>query len=101
MIPVDTSVWIDHLHSPEDALLEHLDGRRDLTHSLVVGELACGNLTDRTVFLGKMDRLPHIGEGTGLDVRDMVESSGLTGRGRGLMDAHLLPRINRHKHRTE
>ena len=90
MILVDTSVWIDHLRRPERALPEQLSGNNVLTHPIVVGELACGNLPNRVTFLRRMDTLPQIGEGTHQDVRDLIESERLMGRGIGLMDAHLL-----------
>ena len=90
MILVDTSVWIGHLRHPERALLEQLNGNNVLTHPIVVGELACGNLPDRTTFLRSMDTLPQISEGTNEEVRSLIESERLMGRGIGLMDAHLL-----------
>ena len=90
MILVDTSVWIDHLRRPEQALREQLRANNVLTHPVVVGELACGNLPDRTTFLRNMDAIPEIREGTHQEVRDLIESARLMGRGIGLMDAHLL-----------
>ena len=90
MILVDTSVWIDHLRRPEQALLEQLRANNVLTHPVVVGELACGNLPDRATFLRNMDAMPEIREGTHQEVRDLIESARLMGRGIGLMDAHLL-----------
>ena len=90
MILVDTSVWIDHLRCPEPALLEQLNDNNVLTHPVVVGELACGSLPDRTTFLRNMDAMPEIKEGTHQEVRDFIESARLMSRGIGLMDAHLL-----------
>ena len=90
MILVDTSVWIDHLRSPERALQEQLKANNVLRHPIVVGELACGNLPDRTTFLRNMDAMPEIREGMHQEVRDLIESARLMGRGIGLMDAHLL-----------
>ena len=90
MVLVDTSVWIDHLRRPEPALLDELKANNVLTHTIVVGELACGNLANRTTFLQNMDALPKITEGTHGEIRDLIESARLFGRGIGLMDAHLL-----------
>ena len=90
MILVDTSVWIDHLRRPEPVLLKQLNDNNVLTHPVVVGELACGNLPDRTTFLRSMDAMTEISEGTHQEVRDFIESARLMGRGVGLMDAHLL-----------
>ena len=90
MILVDTSVWVDHLRRPEGVLLEQLKANNVLTHPIVVGELACGNLPNRTTFLRNMDLMPAIREGTHQEVRDLIESARLMMRGIGLMDAHLL-----------
>ena len=89
-ILVDTSVWIDHLRRPVPALLEHLNDNNVLAHPIVIGELACGTLPDRTTFLRNMDAMPEIREGTHQEVRGFIESAKLIGRGVGLMDAHLL-----------
>ena len=86
MILVDTSVWIDHLRRPERALLEQLRANNVLTHPVVVGELACSNLPDRTMFLRNMDAMPEIREGTHQEVRDLIESARLMGRGIGLLE---------------
>ena len=90
MILVDTSVWIDHLRHPEQALLKQLEAHNVLTHPTVIGELACGNLPDRATFLRDMDTMPAIREGTHQEVRDLIESKRLMGRGISLLDAHLL-----------
>ena len=44
MILADTTIWVDHFRSPEPELLAHLETREILMHSMVIGELACGNL---------------------------------------------------------
>ena len=90
MILVDTSVWIDHLRWPEIALLDQLKANNVLTHPMVIGELACGNLPERPTFLRNMDAMPRIEVGTHQQVRDLIESEQLMGRGIGLMDVHLL-----------
>ena len=55
MILVDTSVWIDHLHTGDERLIDLLDSSQVLAHPFVIGELACGNLRKRTEVL----RLPE------------------------------------------
>ena len=48
MILIDTSVWIDHPHSSgDDRVAAVLDAGQLLMHSMVLGELACGNRRDR------------------------------------------------------
>ena len=44
MILVDTSVWIDHLRTGDDMLVQQLNSSKVLMHPFVLGELACGNL---------------------------------------------------------
>ena len=90
MILVDTSVWIDHLRSPEPRLQELLNANSVLAHPMVAGELACGNITDRARFLRRMDAMPRAEERTHAEVRDFMESEGLMGRGIGYIDAHIL-----------
>ncbi len=49
MILVDTSVWIDHLHSCEGHLRELVNTQEVLMHPMVVGEISCGRLRNREV----------------------------------------------------
>ena len=60
MILADTSVWIDHLRSPLSQLAEFANAGQILMHSIIVGELACGNLSDRRQRLRDWQRLPMI-----------------------------------------
>ena len=45
MILVDASVWIDHLRDGNDAPDGLLQAMQALGHPVVVGEMACGNLS--------------------------------------------------------
>ncbi len=90
MILVDTSVWIDHLLSPEAHLRELLDAREVLIHAMVVGEISCGRLRNREEVLQRLSDLPAINECEHAEVRLMIERRGLMGRGIGFIDAHLL-----------
>lgn len=58
MILADTSVCIDHFHSENSQLVNLLDSREVLMHPMVIGELACGNLPNRTATLTRLKRLP-------------------------------------------
>ena len=62
MILADTSVWIDHLRSPLSQLAELVNAGQLLMHSIIVGELACGNLSDRERRLKDWQHLPMIPE---------------------------------------
>lgn len=90
MILVDTSVWIDHLHRPVDALVEMLEGSLVAEHPMVVGELALGSLRDRDRFLALLMRLPRLPTAEGGELVRFVEVNSLHGRGLSLVDAHLL-----------
>lgn len=90
MILVDTSVWIDHLRVADSRLAQHLSAGELVMHSMVMGELACGNLRDRAATMNLLDSIPKIGELTNPDVIARIEEDALAGRGIGFVDAHLL-----------
>lgn len=90
MILVDTSVWIDHLHTHEFTLLKNLMRRQVLMHPMVVGEITCGNLPRRAETLRKLKSLPRIEELPHESVLSSIESRNLKGRGIGFIDAHLI-----------
>jgi len=56
----------------------------------VVGELACGQLDDRSEILSLMSALPQAPVGAHEEVLAFVEANGLAGTGIGWVDAHLL-----------
>ncbi len=90
MILVDTSVWIDHLRSGEQRLSEALEGERVLMHPFVLGELACGNLGDRSRVLRLFAELPTAPTATDPEALEFIERRALMGRGIGYLDVHLL-----------
>ena len=90
MILVDTSVWVDHLRKPEQLLIECLKSNNVLMHLLIIGELACGNLSNRVDRLRDWHALPLISEMQNGNVINLIETKKLMGRGIGLVDAHLL-----------
>lgn len=90
MILVDTSVWIDHLRSGERRLSEALEGERVLMHPFVLGELACGNLGDRSRVLRLFAELPSAPTATDAEALEFIERRALMGRGIGYLDVHLL-----------
>ena len=58
MILVDTSVWIDHLKRGNQRLRSLLQDDQVLCHPFVIGELACGNLHNRSEILHLLEALP-------------------------------------------
>ena len=90
MILVDTSVWVDHLRS-RVAQLEGLLASGDvLMHPMIVGELACGAMSDRDRQLRLWRCLPMLTEQPHRRVLNIIESKRFMGRGIGFIDAHLL-----------
>jgi predicted nucleic acid-binding protein len=90
MILVDASVWIDHLRRSESELMVSLEGTMVLGHPLVIGELVCGNLNERTTILDLLRRLPSAVEATHEEALMFIERHELMGRGIGYIDALLL-----------
>jgi len=90
MVLVDTSVWIHHFRSGNARLRELLQAVEMATHPMVLGELACGNLTKRAETLRLLNRLPRIPQAPDHLVLQSIESRRLLGKGVGWMDAHLL-----------
>lgn len=90
MILVDTSVWIDHLRVGNDRLAGLLDASLVQTHPFIIGELACGNLRNRTEVLSLLAALPKTAAATDAEVLFLIDRHRLMGRGIGYIDAHLL-----------
>jgi len=93
MILVDTSVWIDHLRSGDENLVELLNHGQVLMHPFVLGELACGNLASRAEVLGLLKQLPQSAVASEDEVLAFIEKRGLMGRGIGYVDMHLLAAV--------
>ncbi len=96
MILPDTSVWVDHLRQREQGLTRALQEGKILMHTMIIGELACGNLANRQQQLNDWRRLPILRESSNEDVMNFIESHRLMGRGIGLVDAHLLHSVFNH-----
>jgi predicted nucleic acid-binding protein len=90
VILVDTSVWVDHLRRGDQALGRALEEGEVLVHPFVIGELACGNMRNRSEVLRLLEDLPRAREATHEEVMAMVDARRLMGVGIGYVDAHLL-----------
>lgn len=90
MILVDTSVWVDHLRRGVAQLAALLEGAQVLMHPMVLGEIACGSLSDRQSVLGLLAALPQATVADDDEVLAYIERHRLHGRGIGYIDAHLL-----------
>jgi len=93
MILADTSVWVDHLRDGTPALAAALEQGRVLTHPFVLGELACGNLKNRSEVLQLLGELPAAPMATDPEALDFIERRALMGRGIGYVDVHLLASV--------
>jgi hypothetical protein len=90
MILVDTSVWIAHFRKAGSRLAELLSEGLVMVHPFILGELACGNLKNRTRALGDLEALPCASSATHEEVMRLVEERKLWRLGIGWVDAHLL-----------
>ena len=90
MILADTSIWIDHLRGADDALRGLLEGGQVLVHPFIIGEIALGNLRQRSLILGTLAGLPQAVAADEDEVLGFIERHTLHGRGIGYVDVHLL-----------
>ena len=87
---VDTSVWIDHLRKSNDTLIELLHAEQVTCHPFVIGELACGGIRNRDVFLELLSTLPVLIKAEDGEMLFFIERHSLMNSGLGLIDVHLL-----------
>jgi predicted nucleic acid-binding protein len=90
MILVDTCIWIDYLNAREPLLLEMIEGNYALLHSMVLGEIALGNLKSRADVLEIFGDIPQIKSASDEEVLAAIGKYQLMGKGIGWVDAHLL-----------
>lgn len=93
MILVDTSVWVDHLRLGDAQLAALLAQAAVLMHPFVIGEIACGSLSDRAALLGLLQGLPTAVVAEHAEVLGVIERHRLHGRGIGYVDVHLLAAV--------
>ena len=90
MVLVDTSVWVSHLRDGNDKMEILLNEGIVVCHHFVIGELACGNLKNRTVILTLFQSLPVMEIAEQEEVLQFIENHQLMGKGLGFIDMHLL-----------
>ena len=90
MILVDTSVWIDHLRSPDVKLQELLEKDEVMTHSFVRLELALGSIATREKVLTDLALLPQAPIAATDELFSLVDLRTLHRRGIGITDLHLV-----------
>ena len=90
MILVDTSVWVEHLRSGTIGLEALLTDGQVVIHPFIIGELACGNLKNRTEILSLLQDLPMASCADDDEVIKFINDHKLMGKGLGYIDIHLL-----------
>ncbi len=90
MILVDTSVWVSHFREGNAGLAALLTNGEVACHPFIIGELACGTLTNRMVILSLLKELPSTVVAEPEEILTFIENNHLMGRGLGYVDIHLL-----------
>jgi len=91
LVLADTSVWIDHLRRRDAKLALLLGEYQVVTHSAVIGEVACGNLgARRREILDRLQQLPRMLEATASESLLFLDRHELYGTGIGWVDVQLL-----------
>jgi predicted nucleic acid-binding protein len=90
MILVDTSVWVDHFRRASPQLMDLLGQGLVGTHPFVIGELACGNLHNRSFTLTQLAKLPRAPLAKEPEAHYLLDSGRLWGKGLGWIDVHLI-----------
>ena len=87
---VDTSIWVDHFHKGEPLLQDLLSAGQIVTHPFIIGELACGSLTNRAEILNLLSELHSVTTASNEEAMHLIDKHKLSGKGLGWIDAHLL-----------
>ena len=92
MVLVDTSVWVSHFRGGDEqpALIKLLDDGAVFCHPFIIGELACGNLKNRSLIISLLEALPASRVAEHREVLAFIENHDLQGKGLGYIDMHLL-----------
>jgi predicted nucleic acid-binding protein len=90
MVLIDTSVWIDHFNRSDPLLQFLLNEYEVVTHSYILGELACGNFKNRNEIFVLLSNLPCIAIISNEEYLTFIEKNKLYGLGLGFVDIHLL-----------
>ncbi len=90
MVLVDTSVWISHLRDGNSRLQKLLEDCRVVTHPFIIGELACGNISNRAEIISLMKSLPLLDVIEHEELLLFIEHNQVMGKGLGFVDVHLV-----------
>ena len=90
LILVDTSIWIDHLRATGGPLAPVLQANKVCGHAAIIGELACGNIGNRSEVLELLQALPRLAGASDDEALHFIDRHQMMGRDIGYIDAHLL-----------
>lgn len=90
MVLVDTSVWVEHFRHGNIGLDFLLNEGQVVCHPFIIGELACGNLKNRSQILSLLDTLSTAIVVEHEEVMGFIEKHRLMGKGLGYIDMHLI-----------
>ena len=90
VILIDTSIWVEHFRKGIPRFSKLLNEAAVCTHPFVIGELACGNLKNRSQLLSDLHLLPSAQSVKDDAVLEVIERRKLWGRGLSWTDMHLL-----------
>ena len=90
MVLVDTSVWVTHLRQGSRQLEKLLMDAEVMCHPFIIGELACGNLKNRTKIISLLQSLPMAPTIEFDEFLFFIDRNQLMGKGVGFVDVHLL-----------
>ena len=90
MILVDTSVWVSHFREGNTELQQLLNEGDIVCHPFIIGELACGNIQNRSEIFILLSSLPMVKESNHHEVLVFIEKKKFMGKGLGYIDVHLL-----------
>ncbi len=89
MVLIDSSVWVRHLRGGDPDLRQLLNEGYEMCHPIIVGELACGNMKNRSEILSFLQLLPQAALAQHEEILQFIELNQLMGKGLGYIDAHL------------
>ena len=90
MVLVDTSIWVIHLRQGSRKLEKLLIDAEVMCHPFIIGELACGNLKNRSEIISSLQSLPMAPKIEFDEFLFFIDRNDLMGKGVGFVDVHLL-----------
>ena len=90
MVLVDTSIWVAHLRKGNRQLEKSLMDAEVICHPFIIGELACGTISNRTEILSLLKSLPSAPVLEFDELMYFIDENQMMGIGIGFVDVHLL-----------